>query len=119
MAKARAKKASEAVNIMPNFSEATAKELDVVMKRKSYLEYLCFMMLQELDRKIPLQRLLEIGVSRGIVDDDAITEFFGSKDKDKDSEESGCSQAEGHTVPSLLKDWKDTTEKMMTMIRQA
>lgn len=96
------------ISVLPKLTETKAKQLDEVVKAKSHLEYLCFMMLQELDKKASLKRILEIGIERNIVDDDAVREFFG---------EDGCGAAEGHTIPSLLKEWRDTTEKMMGLIR--
>jgi hypothetical protein len=106
----------ERISIMPQFTEAKAKEMNTVMERKGHLEYLCFMMLQELSRKCSLEQLLKLGVQRDIVDADAVQEFFGDR---KASEEAGCGQAEGHTIPSLLEEWQETTEKMMTLMRQA
>lgn len=101
---------SEQISIIPQFTEAQATEINKVAERKGHLEYLCFMMLQELGRKCSLELLLKVGVQRGIVDAGAVQEFFGDR---------GCEQAEGHTVPSLLKEWHETTEKMMTLMRQA
>lgn len=106
----------EAVSIMPQFSKEKAEEINKVMERKGHLEYLCFMMLQQLDRKCSLEQLLKLGIQRGIVDADSVQEFFGDREA---SDEAGCCEAEGHTIPSLLQEWRETTEKMMTLMRQA
>lgn len=106
----------EAVSIMPQFTEEQAKGINEAVERKGHLEYLCFMMLQQLDRKCSLERLLKLGIKHGIVDADAVQEFFGDREK---SDEAGCCEAEGHTIPSLLQEWRETTEKMMTLMRQA
>jgi len=106
----------EAVSIMPKFTEAQATEINKAVERKGHLEYLCFMMLQQLSRSCSLEQLLKLGVQRGIVDADAVQEFFGDREA---SDEAGCCEAEGHTIPSLLEEWQETTEKMMTLMRQA
>ena len=106
----------EAVSIMPQFSKEKAEEINKVMERKGHLEYLCFMMLQQLDRKCSLEQHLKLGIQRGIVDAHSVQEFFGDREP---SDEAGCCDAEGHTIPSLLQEWRETTEKMMTLMRQA
>ena len=101
----------ETTSVLPNFSAEQGRRLQQAIDRKGHLEYLCFMLLSQLNR-LPLEQCLKIGVSRGIVDQDSLKDFFG----DRKDEEVGSCEAEGHTIESLLSEWREATNDMMGLM---
>lgn len=116
MAKKMAKRTKkETVKIMPDFTPEQAKCLDDAVNAKQHAEYLCYMLLNRLNRAAPLEQLLKDAVRRGICDEAVIQEFFGKPD----DPESGCCEAEGFTLPSLLEHWQQCTETMLRVVTEA
>lgn len=64
------------------------------------------MMLRELKKQLPLETLIRYAVERDMADASVITDFLGD----------GCCEAENHTVDSLLNEWQETTEKMLSLM---
>jgi len=100
--------------LFPNLTPERATEMEKQAERKQHLEYLCYMMLRRLNEATDLKASLKHGMkSYGFTreeQNELIKEFFGNPEND---EEAGCCEAEGHTIPSLLEEWQNTTEAMM------
>jgi hypothetical protein len=106
--------AVEMFSIVPQFSAEQAEAFRLAVERKQHAEYVCYMMLEQLNRQLPLQRLAELAVSNGWVSDDVMKEFFNVKDAAPD--DVGCCCAEGHTIKSLLALWKEATDDMLKAV---
>jgi len=109
---------SERISIMPKLTADQSAKLAKVMERKQHLEYLCYMMLQRLMEAVPLQLLMK--KSKQYIGDESevqetLNEFFGDVSDDED-EEKGSPSVEGHTIDSLLKAWRETTDEMMALM---
>jgi len=100
--------------IFPKFTTEQAVVIKATMERKAHLEYLCFMMLDALNTNCDLKRLFQFGVKQNRIEKEVLCEFFGDPKKD---ENAGCSGAEGHTVQSLIAEWRSVTESMMSQMR--
>lgn len=98
-------KQSEIVTVFPGLDADQAEMFQKALDRKQHAEYLCYMMLKDLNRKLPLKELAEIAVKREWSDEEVVREFFG--------EEEGCCAAEGHTIESLLSLWDESTNSML------
>lgn len=109
-----AKAEAAGIPMFPNLTPDRANEMEKQAERKQHLEYLCYMMLRRLNEATDLKSSLKHGMkSYGFAreeQNELLKEFFGDLDKD---EEAGCCEAEGHTIPSLLEEWQNTTEAMM------
>lgn len=106
-------KKAETVSILPTFSPEQGAEINKLIDEKQNLEYLGIMMLKRLEDQCSIEQLLKIAIKHERADADNLVEFFGDRDKD---EEAGCDAAEGHTIPSLIKAWQETTEKMLRAV---
>jgi len=107
---------TETVRIVPEMTPEEAKRFQDALDAKQHAEYLCYMMLDALNRAVPLEELMKLGVRREIVSEETIAEFFGNPETD---ENAGCVSAENHTLPSLLKHWRESTDRMVRTISEA
>lgn len=103
----------ETVVLAPNLTPERAVEMQKLAERKQHLEYLCFMMLRRLNEavgKTVINRGLETYGFQVEERKELMREFYGDVEKDDDA---GCCEAENQTIPSLLKEWQETTDAMM------
>ena len=99
----------ERINILPEFSQEQAADMQKTLEKKANLEYLCYMMLKALHDN-GLERVLKRACKQDIIEPDTLAEFYGDKPED------GACEAGGYTVKGLLKEWQETTEKMLSMV---
>ena len=100
---------TERISIMPEFSQEQAAEMKETLEKKANLEYLCYMMLKSLHDN-GLELVLKRACKQDIIEPDTLAEFYGDKPED------GACEAGGYTVKGLLKEWQETTEKMLSMV---
>jgi hypothetical protein len=93
----------ERISIMPDLTPEKHKQLAQIIDRKGHLEYLCYMMLNDLDRRLPLRQIIEAEIKRDGSDESLLVDFFTE----------GHGSVEGFTIPSLLKEWRETTDQMV------
>jgi hypothetical protein len=105
MAKKKAAK-TERVSLLPELSPEKNKELAQIIDRKGHLEYLCYMMLNDLNKRLPLREMIEREIKRECGDEELLVDFF---------EEGNCG-AEGFTIPRLLEEWSRNTDRMMMVM---
>ena len=80
---------------------------------KQHAEYLCYMMLNELNNRVSLVDLLRYAVSKDMIDRDTLEEFCGTDD------EAGCCSVEGFTIEGLLHYWQTKTDAMTRTVTDA
>lgn len=103
--KSKLKSETEIVPVLPGLDSDQAETLQKALDRKQHVEYLCYVMLKDLNRKLPLKELAEIAVKKEWSTEEVLREFFG--------EEEGCCAAEGHTIESLLSLWDESADSML------
>ena len=109
-------KQPDTVTILPNLDADQAKTFQEALDRKQHAEYLCYMMLEELNRQLPLKQLVELGVKRTWCSEESLVEFF-DVGVAQDEEDGGCCSAEGHTIESLLALWRESTNSMLEAVK--
>ncbi len=97
---------SVTVSLIPNLSPEKAAEVNSVLDLKNHAEYLGVMALKALDRRFNLRLVLEKAVKAGIIDQDMYEEAYG------DPEEGGFADAGSKTVPEIIKEWEDITNRL-------
>lgn len=104
------------VPFLPNLTFDQQKKLQAVLDQKQHLEYLCFMMLDNLNRRLlrPMRSVIEAQVRLDRFDSGVIDDFFGDKKASPDN--AGLCEAGGHTVDSLLDEWQKVTHEMMDLM---
>ena len=93
------------VRILPEYTPEETAEINKLIEQKGHLEYLALMMVREVDKRTDLSAHLKK------TDETAFKEFYGDS-----CDDCGCCAAEYHTIPSLLKEWQEVTDKMMGAI---
>lgn len=116
MAKKAEKKEPMTVKVFPDMTKEEVEKLNEIIERKGHLEYLAMMMLSRLNESVHLRGMLEREVRRETCDDATVEEFCG---KDPEHDEYGCCSAEGHTIESLLTEWRETTDLMLQTVADA
>lgn len=96
---------TERISILPDLTPELQTDLNKTVERKAHLEYLCFMMLRDLHKRLPLQRMVEREVQREGADEELLVDFFTE----------GNPAAECLTIQGLLDEWAKTTDRMLTI----
>jgi len=102
----------QAIPITPELSRLQRKKIQKLAEHKQHIEYLCFMMLDELNKKLPLETMVKDAIKKGTVGEDMLAELFFVPGE----EDCGCCVAEGFTIKNLLLEWKETTEQFLDAV---
>lgn len=111
---------SSGVLVAPALADPkVANEADSLAQRKAYLEYMGLMTLEALVKRVGLESIMAAAVRSGREEEDILIEFFG-RDRQgkvaKPEDEAGCAEAGGLTIPQLIEEWHDVTEKLMAKV---
>lgn len=100
--------------IIGEMTDEEAKRVNGLLEQKEHLQYVCYLMLNALDRA-GLSAAIKEAEKRGVMDEGATARFYPGKEHS----EGGCSESEWYNIPDLLQEWRETTDKFCLMIAEA